>query len=670
MTLTQVTAPGRHRWASIGSPSTLILLGLVFLLGWGFVAFSPPGSHVAAWWPAAGVSVLLVLRLHRSQRLWGALAVIAVTTLSNMVGGRELLVAVCFGIANSAEAWLVPFILTKAGRARPVLDSLATAYRLCVAVAAGAIVIGLLAGVTVAIFDGGSLVNTLIGVSAAHATAVLIIVPFALLPPTRLARAYPGEIAVQLIVLGAALFYVFGPTGELPLSFLPLPVIAWAAFRFPTGVVLFEIVGIALAVSFLTSAGGGPFDQAVALGGDPSTLIQVFLLSVASFVLLATSSQNENRLVAAQLTDRESVLRGGFVGSRVGLLIVETYPQGFVVLESNEIASAVIAPEREERVDQDGTSVVLWHGPLAQKIKVAVRQRIDQVNWQAGVNGDRSDIDVLITAQKPTTLQRYSIQFVDVSAARRTAEAQQLALENEQKATARVTELNRQKEEFVASASHELRTPITSIIGYVELLEEEELDEFQRKSVETIARNARRLADLVESLLELGRPRDPSTTVAASDAVQTSSEVVRSLLPLAERSKVTLNVAPSEPLFASLPAIELDRILTNLVNNAIKFTPTGGSVTLTFSRTDASAVISIADTGFGMSPDTIEHIFERFYRAPDAEERGITGTGLGLPLVQGLVSKHLGSVAVNSVVGEGSTFTVTLPLAPEIEANA
>ncbi|GHD81564.1 signal transduction histidine kinase [Salinibacterium amurskyense] len=666
----QLTNPGDVRRVTVTSPSTLILLALVFLLGWGFVAFSPPGSHVAAWWPAAGVSVLLVLRLHRSQRLWGALAVIVVTTLSNMVGGRELLVAICFGIANSAEAWLVAFILTKGGRTRPVLDSLAFAYRLCASVAAGAILIGFLAGVTVAVFDGGSLIDTLIGVSAAHATAVLIIVPFALLPSTRLTRVYPGEIAAQVVILGAALLYVFGPGGELPLSFLPLPVIAWAAFRFPTRVVLFEIVGIALAVSWLTTAGGGPFDQAVNLGGDPSTLIQIFLLSVASFVLLATSSQNENRLVAAQLRDRESVLRGGFVGSRVGLLIVETYPQGFVVLESNEIASAVIAPEREERQGDDGSSVVLWHGPLAQKIKVAVRQRVDHVSWQAGVNGVRSDIDVLITAQKPASLQRYSIQFVDVSAARRTAEAQQLALENEQKATARVTELNRQKEEFVASASHELRTPITSIIGYVELLEEEELDDFQRKSVETIARNARRLADLVESLLELGRPRDPSTVVASTDVVHTADDVVRSLSPSAESSGVELQVEQSEPLLAALPAIELDRILTNVINNAIKFTPAGGSVAVSFARTETQAVINIADTGFGMSPETIEHIFERFYRAPDAEERGITGTGLGLPLVQGLVNKHLGSVAVTSVVGEGSTFTVSLPIAEASDATA
>ncbi|MBH0008042.1 ATP-binding protein [Salinibacterium sp. SWN1162] len=645
------------------SASTVILLFLVFLLGWGFVAISAPGSHVAAWWPAAGVSVLLVLRLHRSQRLWGALAVIAVTTMSNMVGGRELLVAVSFGIANSAEAWLVAFILTAAGRTRPALDSLAIAYRLCAAVAAGAIVAGFLAGATVVIFDGGSFVDTLVGVSAAHGTAVLIIVPFALLPATRLTQVHPLEVAVQVLALAGALFYVFGPTANLPLSFLPLPVIAWAAFRFPTRVVLFEIVGIALAVSFLTSAGGGPFDQAVALGGDPSTLIQIFLLSVASFVLLATSSQNENRLVTSRLTDRESVLRGGFVGSRVGLLIVETYPQGFVVLESNEIASAVISPEREERTDADGEPVVLWHGPLAERIKVAVRRRVDHVSWQAGVNGVHSDIDVLITAQKPASLQRYSIQFVDVSAARRTAEAQQLALENEQKATARVTELNRQKEEFVASASHELRTPITSIIGYVELLEEEELDDFQRASVETIARNARRLADLVESLLELGRPRNPSTSVDTSDVVHTAQEVVRSLVPLAQRADLTLTVAASDPLRAALPAIELDRILTNIVNNALKFTPAGGTVTVSFARTATEVMVSVTDTGFGMAPETVEHIFERFYRAPDAEERGITGTGLGLPLVQGLVNKHLGSVTVASVVGEGSTFTVNLPLA-------
>ncbi|MBH0082088.1 ATP-binding protein [Salinibacterium sp. SWN167] len=675
MARSQLGTPGDARRVTVASPSTLLLLVVVFLLGWGFVAFSPPGSHVAAWWPAAGVSVLLVLRLHRSQRVWGAVAVVVVTTLSNMVGGREFVVAIFFGIANSAEAWLVAVIVTRSARARPVLDSLAMAYRLCVAVAAGALLIGILAGLTVAVFDGGSFVDTLIGVSAAHATAVLIILPFALLPHASLARVHRAEILAQLVIMSAVLLYVFGPDSTLPLSFLPLPIIAWAAFRFPTRIVLFEIVGIAIAVTLLTTAGGGPFDQAVALGGNPSTLIQVFLLSVASFVLLATSSQNESRLVTARLRDREEVLRGGFVGSRVGLLIVEPYPHGFVVLESNEIASSVIAPEQELRTDSDGNSVALWHGPLAAKVAAAVEHHEERVSWQADVDGVRSDIDVLIVSQPSSSGVRYSIQLVDVSAARRVAEAHELALEKEQMATARVTELNRQKEEFVASASHELRTPITSIIGYVELLEEEELDDFQRASVETIARNARRLADLVESLLELGRPRDPSTAVASSDFTVTAHEVIGSLRPLAERNEIVLTVESGPPVCAALPPIELDRILTNVVNNAIKFTPGGGAVTIGATPTATEAVITITDTGIGMDSSVIEHIFERFYRAPDAEERGITGTGLGLPLVRGLVQKHLGSVAVTSVPGEGSTFTVTLPLAvpsplaPEVDAG-
>jgi signal transduction histidine kinase len=579
-----------------------------------------------------------------------------------MVGGRDLEISLMFGVANAAEAWLVPFMLTRAGRLHPELTSLTTAYRLCVSVAAGAILMGFLAGVAIQFSDGDALLPTWIGVSAAHATAVLIIVPFALVPRDHLARVSRLEIAIQIIALVATLLYVFGPGRLLPLSFLPLPVVAWAAFRFPTRVVLFEIVILALEVSFLTGYGGGPFDQAVKLGGNPSTLVQIFLLSITSFALLATSSQNGNRAVTTRLADREEILRGGFVSSRVGLLIVERYRQGFVVLESNNIASAVIEEESNTVTDEDGESAKLWDGPLATMIQVKARQRINKFSWQTNIAGVRSDVEVLIAALGSSFGTRYSIQFVDVSVARRTAEAQQLALEKEQVATGRLTELNRQKEEFVASASHELRTPITSILGYVELLEEEELDEIQRTSVETIARNARRLADLVENLLELGRPLDPSTTMAVSDGTRVATEVIQNLEPLAERGDVSLTIELGAPLLVAVPAIDLDRILTNLVNNAIKFTPRGGSVRLTLEETDTSAVLTVTDTGVGMSEDVMNHIFERFYRAPDAEARGITGTGLGLPLVHGLVMKHYGTVDVESTPGTGSIFTVTLPL--------
>jgi len=662
MTASQfATSSGRGR-VFITSPTTLLLLLLVFLLGWGFVTLAPPNSHVAAWWPAAGVSVLLVLRLHRSHWLWGLLGVVLVTTLSNMAGGRDFVVSVLFGVANAAEAWLVPLILSNAGRTRPVLNSLATAYRLCLSVAAGAIAIGFLAGVTSWIFDGGDLIPIWIGVSAAHATAVLIILPFALIPQEKLAQVNPLEVALQIVVLVGTLLYVFGPGRFLPLTFLPLPVVAWAAFRFPTRVALWEIVGLALGTSFLTSNGGGPFEQAVTLGANPSTLIQIFLLSIASFALLATASQNENRVVTSQLADREEILRGGFVGSRVGLLIVEQYPHGFVVLEANDIATSAIVEEVDTILDRDGASVTLWHGPLATEIQVAVRQRLDRLSWQAEHDGERSDLEVLVTTLRSSSEVRYSIQLVDVSVARRTLETQQVALEKEQTATARLTELNRQKDEFVSSASHELRTPITSIIGYVELLEEEELDDFQRSSVTTIARNARRLADLVESLLELGRPRDPGATVATSDAARIAKEVVQSLVPLAEHGDISLTAPVTETLSVAVPAIDLDRILTNVMSNAVKFTSRGGSVTLGVSATSTDAVITVVDTGIGMSADVVEHIFERFYRAPDAAIRGITGTGLGLPLVHGLVSKHHGTVDVESVPGSGTTFTVTLPL--------
>jgi len=228
-------------------------------------------------------------------------------------------------------------------------------------------------------------------------------------------------------------------------------------------------------------------------------------------------------------------------------------------------------------------------------------------------------------------------------------------------------ELDRLKDDFVASVSHELRTPLTSIRGYLDLVlegEVGELNEEQSQFLTVVDRNADRLLRVVGDLLfvaQVGeRQLDLSLEgVALEDVV---SEAVDAARPHAESKEILLTVEPGAVPMLSADRARLGQVLDNLLSNAIKFTPAGGRVSVrTFAR-DEVAVIEVADTGTGVSPEDQAKLFERFYRTRSAMENAVQGTGLGLTIVQAIVEAHGGTIAVESVEGEGTTFRVELPL--------
>jgi signal transduction histidine kinase len=245
--------------------------------------------------------------------------------------------------------------------------------------------------------------------------------------------------------------------------------------------------------------------------------------------------------------------------------------------------------------------------------------------------------------------------------ARREAEqAQQLlAYQNEQ-----LLELDTLKDEFVSSVSHELRTPLTSISGYVELMLEDEHDEQRRNYLEIVDRNAGRLLGLVSDLLfsarlQGGRLELERTEVDLHRLVLQSIESAR---PRAEAAGVELKVAADSVPPISGEAVRLAQLLDNLVSNAIKFTPGGGSVRVVLSARDGLVRFEVSDTGIGIPQPDRERLFERFFRSQSALERQIQGTGLGLYISKAIVEAHGGRIGVDSEAGEGTTFVVELPV--------
>lgn len=230
-------------------------------------------------------------------------------------------------------------------------------------------------------------------------------------------------------------------------------------------------------------------------------------------------------------------------------------------------------------------------------------------------------------------------------------------------------EIDNMKKDFISSVSHELRTPLTSIKAYTEtILDNPEMD----KAVITeflgiVNEESDRLAQLIEDLLEISRLE--SGTAAMDEEEVDINDIVRrvgcTLEPLAARKNIDLVVECEGPVDNLIgDSGKLESVVTNLGNNAIKFTPDYGTVSICAAERDGNLVLRISDTGMGIPKDSLGKIFDRFYRVPKSSN-GIPGTGLGLAIVGRVVEMHNGRIDVESEVNKGTTFTVSIPLAIE-----
>jgi signal transduction histidine kinase len=228
----------------------------------------------------------------------------------------------------------------------------------------------------------------------------------------------------------------------------------------------------------------------------------------------------------------------------------------------------------------------------------------------------------------------------------------------------RLREADRLKDEFVALISHDLRTPLTSITGYTELALEAELADDVRGYLDVVARNSARLLALVNDLLFVARLQAGELSLEPHDVdlAEVVRETVQALEPRAAAKAIDLTC-----VLDSVPVVRADRgrlqqLLDNLVSNALKFTPDGGSVYVSLGRKNDAVLLEVADTGIGIATDDQRRLFQRFFRAENAVERQLPGTGLGLYISRAIAEAHEGSLTVRSEFGRGSTFRLELPL--------
>jgi len=224
--------------------------------------------------------------------------------------------------------------------------------------------------------------------------------------------------------------------------------------------------------------------------------------------------------------------------------------------------------------------------------------------------------------------------------------------------------LERLRDAFVAAVSHELRTPLTSISGFVELLaEEDELGPAGRKYVDVIRRGNVRLRRIVEDLLLVAQIEANRLELhpGPTDLGELATRIVESALPDASEQGVELLLDVNGSLPLEADATRLEQVLDNLVSNAIKFTPSGGSAMVSAYEERGVLRVDVADNGIGIPHEELGQLFSRFYRASTATRRAIPGTGLGLVIARTIVEGHGGTISLETREGEGTRVRVTLP---------
>jgi len=294
-------------------------------------------------------------------------------------------------------------------------------------------------------------------------------------------------------------------------------------------------------------------------------------------------------------------------------------------------------------------------------LEVATRDgSFEDEGWRVRKDGTRFWANVAITALR--TQEGKLVGFAKVTrdlTERRKAEDERLRL-------AQLQEASRLKDQFLATISHELRTPLNAIYGWATILKSESDPAVAERAIETILRNAEAQITIVEDMLDLsrivaGKMRIEVRQVDMQEIVRDALEVVR---PAADARDLELMITGSEdPMVLVGDPVRLQQTAWNLLSNAVKFSTRGGSVTVSLQKVDSAIEFRVTDTGRGIDPNFLPHIFEAFRQADMGAARRVGGVGLGLAIVKHIVDLHGGQITVESEgLGQGASFTVRFPI--------
>ena len=648
-------------------------------------------TNVSPVWPPTGIAIAAVLLL--GYRV--APGILLGAFLANLQTGVTVPTAAAIGLGNTSEALCAAFLVLRYTGVRVPLYRTQHVVKFAILAAIISPMISATVGNTSLCLSG-----------AAHwenyhalwltwwlgdGVGALVVAPLLLAWGSTWNEKWESKrllegflLVLTLAIVSMVVFAGWFPTSEktYPLAHLVFPFFIWAAFRFrQRGVTLalFVLAGIAV---WGTSHAFGPFIHRTP--NESLLLLQAFMGTMTLTALVMTAIVGERRSVeeektslAAQVENERQRLNN--IVANVPGVVWEAWGQPNAATQRINYVSDYVETMLGYSVDEWLATPNFWLSIVypedrEQAARAAAahfaggKKGTNQFRWVA------KDGRVLwVEAQSVVVCDRNGQPLgmrgvtMDITEQKLVDEERAKLLQLEHAARNEAEEANRIKDDFLATLSHELRTPLTAMLGWLGMLRSKSLDEATSAyAFETIERNAKMQAQLIEDLVDVSRivsgklkldvrPMDPTPVVqAAIDAVR----------PAADAKQISIQII-REPFIGPVtgdPA-RLQQIIWNLLSNAVKFTPREGSVEVHLRRTESSAEIAVRDSGMGIRPEFLPHVFERFRQGDSTATRAHGGLGLGLAIVRHLVELHGGTVAAESAgPDQGSTFTVSLPL--------
>ncbi len=643
-----------------------------------------PELVARAWAATAVATVMVLLAPPRWTRTLTAL-VAGLMLTACLVAGRDPVFSVGFALANAVEVLVVVRWLTGSESGRPQLRTWSDYRRWLLGITVASCAAGSITAVTIGLGGGTDLWRPLLWVAISHLGAQTVALPLVMHYSRHHVEISAVEIAshLGLLTLGAVVCLVADHAE--PVAFLLLPLLMWAAARFTPRWANLELLAVAVGIAVLPELDRGPFglittqSNALDIAASSQTFTAVGAVTAVAFSMTmgrlrdSLRRNHENELQLSQLLDSASGT--AFIATDLAGLITWFSPGAEQLLgyRGEEVVGRITPmpfheiPELAARAKELGT--VAGYGAVTHLVEQGAEQ--DTRDWTyVRRDGSRLTVSLSVTAVRDDDGRPLSYLSVvrDVTDRRAAEQALVFALDKERETNQRMLELDRVKSDFVSSVSHELRTPLTSIIGLTELLADdlsENLTDEQHRLVERIDRNGGRLLHLVEDLLTIARVEDGdlSLELVPTDLRHPVRVATEEVSHAAHKGCVALRVVvPPEPVMLDGDPAYLERLVLNLVTNAVKFTPDGGTVEVRLEVHGDVAELRVTDTGMGIPIEEQGRLFQRFFRSSLATRNAIQGTGLGLHIVRSIAEAHHGRIDFESLPGEGTTFAFTVPL--------
>lgn len=665
-----------------------LLLALFVVAALASSLSAPDAGFVAGVWPVGLGTGLLLLAPRRQAPVWLAVTFVVAAGSVGLLA-QQLDVALGYAVAVTLEvavaAWLLARPSPGDGRAGALRsdDDLRRWLAACVA---SSLVGGLVMTATAAATGLGDPVLTGVGVWIAHLASQALLTPFFLRFPEHGAVASRGERLAQWAVIAVATPVLLLPTAAPALIFLTIPILAWGALRIPPAESIGQLAGVVTFAVVLSAFGRGPFPPDPLIFGVPEELRGVLLSGYAvtcAIIVVPLMLRVGEYIGAAREADTEKYLVTNIVDSATGVAIIVTDEIGRIVrfnpgaerllgYRADEVIGrftpflhterAISDKAAELGVEDDFLDVVLAmvDEPEGSLIRMLRKDGVERThNMTLTMLTDRRGV--------PTGYLSTSEDVTDTVVAE---EALRAALAAEQQAVERLREVDAVKDTFVSTVSHELRTPITSILGYLELLSDGSLGGLGPTQLDALLRvtsNSHRLLALIDDLLTLSKVAESGvqvllTTFDLREAVAEACAVVAPSYGPPRVLEVQVEV-PDIEVRVEGDRDMLERVVVNLVSNAVKFTPDGGAIRVHLERRSPEAVLHVRDSGIGIPEGEQQDLFTRFFRSSLAQGQEIQGSGLGLSITRSIVERHGGSIGVSSAPGRGTSVEVRLPLA-------